>query len=402
VALLSLAFGTAASLQAQSAARADRQSAKQAQAGTYSLLYSFRCSPDGHLPQTGLVRDPLGNLYGTTNAGGQYGDGTVFEIAPGGAERVLHSFAGSPADGAGSILQSLVLDAAGDLYGTTTAGGEFGGGTVFKVTATGTESVLYNFCSQPDCTDGQFPQGGVALDSAGNIYGTTFWGGTYNSGVVFKLTSDGTYTVLHSFENSPTDGGFPTGNLTRDSSGNLYGTTDSGGAFSDGTVFKVTASGAESLLHTFEGYPADGTDPYGGGLLLDAAGNLYGVTTQGGAYGFGVLFRLTPARTERVLFNFTAAGAAPIDGLARDAAGNLYGTTQAGGTGGYCGIYGCGVLFEFTAGGRGIVLHDFTLDSSSPGAGPLGGVVRDPSGNLYGTLDEGGVYGCGAVFKYAP
>jgi uncharacterized repeat protein (TIGR03803 family) len=389
-----LALGTTAALHAQ-------QSADKSLAGTYSLLYSFQCGADGVGPSSGLIRDSTGNLYGTTNSGGQFGYGTVFKVTSGGTESVLHSFAGSPSDGSYPDLGSLTLDPEANVYGTTPYGGESGYGTVFKVTATGTESVVYNFTGG---SDGGYPYGGVARDSAGNLYGTTYEGGTYYVGVVFKLTADGAESVLHNFGSSLTDGEYPTGNLTRDSSGNLYGATDRGGASSAGSVFQVTASGTESLLYSFKGYPVDGAGPVGGGLLRDTSGNLYGVTQEGGANTLGIVFKLTSAGTESVLLNFNGGtgGGDPIDGLARDAAGNLYGTTLGGGSGAGCPYLGCGVLFELTTAGKEMVLHNFTLGSSSDGGNPWGGVVRDPSGNLYGTLSVGGAYGCGAVFKFTP
>jgi uncharacterized repeat protein (TIGR03803 family) len=273
---------------------------------------------------------------------------------------------------------------------------------VYKVTATGTERVLYNFTGG---SDGGYPYGGMAHDSAGNLYGTTELGGSgsYPYGVVFKLTPGGTESVLHNFELSSTDGGAPTSNLIRDSSGNLYGTTELGGASSAGTVFEITASGAESLLYSFKGYPVDGAGPYGGGLLRDTSGNLYGVTWAGGANGSGAVFKVSPGGAESVLLSFSGGtgGAGPVDGLARDAAGNLYGTAVLAGSGTGC-PNGCGVLFGLTTAGREIVLHEFTLSTSSDGVFPYGGVVRDPSGNLYGTLEFGGAHDCGAVFKFTP
>ncbi len=394
--VLTLALGTAATLHAQSAG----QSADKSPAGTYSLLYSFQCSPDGQFPEAGLVRDSSGNLYGTTEAGGQYGNGTVFKLASDGTETVLHSFAGSPSDGDGPIYGSLTLDDAGNLYGTTVFGGQFGQGVVFRVTTAGAESILHSFCQRSACTDGAEPEGGVARDSAGNLYGTSSLGGS-GWGVIFKRTAGGTYSVIHTFDNSLTDGGDPTSNLTLDSLGNLYGTTYEGGAASDGTVFEVTATGTERLLYSFKGDPVDGALPVGGGLFEDTSG-LYGVTNEGGAEGFGVLFKLTPGGAESVLLNLSggAGGKYPIDSLARDAAGNLYGTTLYGGGPGCAD--GCGALFELTTTGREIPLHEFTLNSSSDGASPYGGVIRDPSGNLYGTLRLGGFQACGAVFKYTP
>jgi len=404
--LLMLALGMGAAFHRNAGLKASpalHQPADRPPAGTYSLLYSFQCDPDGDQPIAGLIRDSSGNLYGTTFRGGQDEYGTVFKLTSGGTETVLHRFAGGPSDGSNPHYGSLTLDANGNLYGTTLYGGEFNYGTVFEVTATGAESVLYSFAGSP--SDGAYPYGGLARDSAGNLYGTTGGGGTDDEGVVFKLTTGGTESVLHSFVGSPTDGTKPSSNLTRDSSGNLYGTTYFGGAFSDGTVFEVAASGSERLLHSFEGSP-DGSGPHAGGLLRDALGNLYGVTKWGGngsGGGNGVVYKLTPGGPESVLLSFTngSGGGTPMDGLAADGAGSLYGTTEGGGSGAGCPKFsGCGVLFKLIKTGKEMVLHTFTINSSSDGAFPQGGVVRDPLGNLYGTLASGGAYGCGAVFKY--
>jgi uncharacterized repeat protein (TIGR03803 family) len=394
---LMLTLGTAAALHAQQSAA---QSAERPLAGTYSLLYSFQCDPDGGYPQSALVRDSSGNLYGTTEAGGQYGYGIVFKVTPSGSETVLHSFTGPPSDGGHPQYGSLTLDAAGNLYGATSYGGRFDYGTVYKVTATGTERVLYNF---PGGSDGSTPFGGMARDSAGNLYGTASAGGADYYGIVFKLSPGGRESVLYNFEGSPTDGANPFGNLTKDSLGNLYGTTIAGGASGVGTVFEITGGGTESLLYSFKGAPVDGSGPFGGGLLRDTSGNLYGVTEGGGTEGSGVAFELAAGGTESVLLNFNggAGGGYPIDGLVRDGAGNLYGSTVYGGSGVDCGSNGCGVLFGLTTAGKEIVLRNFSLSSSSDGAYPYG-VLLDPSGNLYGALEDGGAYGCGAVFRFTP
>ncbi len=377
----------------------------ESQPGTYSLLYSFqRSSSDGCNPQSGLVLDRAGNLYGTTSEGGEFGEGTVFELSPSGAETLLHSFAGSPSDGGFPGNASLTLDPAGNIYGTTNYGGDqdLSPGTVFEVTPSGTESILWNFTGG---TDGGNPLGGLARDNAGNLYGTASTGGenVYDQGVVFRLTSSGTQTVLYNFGSSPNDGDFPTGNLALASRA-LYGTTTYGGATGIGTVFKLTLTEIESVLHSFNGYPTDGAFPSGGGLSLDRSGNLYGATYYGGTSGQGMVFKLTSAGAESVLLNFNggSGGGYPTGVLAIDGAGNLYGTTFRGGLGGSnCYSNGCGVLFKLSPSGRETVLHDFSGSSTSDGASP-NGVVRDSSGNLYGTLGGGGAYGCGAVFKYTP
>ena len=389
--VLILALGTAVALRAQSA--------DEPPVATYHLLHSFGGGSDGCGSLSPLVQDASGNLYGTTGGGGQFRQGTVFKVTPSGTETVLHSFAGPPSDGSLVQFASLTLDPEGNVYGTTFGGGKFGYGVVFKVTATGTESILYNFTGGKD---GGYPYGGLARDSAGNLYGTTTEGGTFpGAGVVFKLSTSDTESVLHNFGSSSTDGISPTSNLIRDSSGNLYGTTEFGGAFFAGTVFKVTPSGSERVLHSFKGYPVAGVPEFGS-LLRDTSGNLYGVTPYGGRTGDGTVFKVTTTLTESVLFNFNggSSGSHPVAGLTEDASGNLYGTTAAGGSGVGCPIEGCGLLFELSA-GKEIVLHNFTI-SPTDGANPYGGVVRDSSGNLYGVLGNGGASGCGAVFKYTP
>jgi len=367
-------------------------------AASYSLFYSFKCAPDGGIPEAGLVEDASGNLYGTTDLGGVYGYGTVFKLTPSGTETVLHSFAGAPSDGAYPYFATLTLDSAGNLYGTTPSGGESGEGVVFKLTPAGAETVLYSFSGG---SDGGSPRGGVVRDGSGNLYGTTFWGGALGFGVLFKLNPSGTETVLHSFASSATDGGNPDAGPIRDSAGNLYGTTAHGGSFGNGTVFELSASGSETLLHSFADYPSDGALPFDSVLLRNSSGNLYGVTYYGGRTGDGAVFEVNAAGEETVLLNFDggSGGGNPYDGLAQDADGNLYGTTENGGSA-PCGYQGCGVLFKLSPAGQETILHSFDL-SLADGAYPFGGVIRARTGNLYGTLSAGGPSSCGAVFKFS-
>jgi len=267
--------------------------------GTETVLYSFTGGSDGGQPGASLVKNS-GNLYGTTELGGSsscnggFGCGTVFEVAPDGAETVLHAFTGGR-DGA-FPWAGLLMDSAGNLYGTTVQGGNtscndrYGCGTVFKLAPDGTESVLHSFCSENNCTDGYFPLGGGLIeDSAGNLYGTTNLGGRHDGGIIFEIAPDGTETVLHSFGNSP-DGGHPFGGLIKDSAGNFYGTTTVGGSYDKGTVFELAPDGSETVLYSFKG-GSDGDDPYAA-LIEDKAGNLYGTTEDGGVYGRGTVFKL--------------------------------------------------------------------------------------------------------------
>ena len=366
-----------------------------AQAQSYSVLYSFQCGSDGAYPGAGLVQDKAGNLYGTTQSGGASSIGTVFKVNPSGTETVLHSFAGYPTDGQ-SANTALILDGSGNLYGATPAGGAANVGTVFKVAASGTESVLYSFTG---AFDGNEPLGSLVRDTAGNLYGTTLGGGGWNAGVVFKLSPGGRETVLHDFNDIVTDGSNPQDGLIQDAAGNLYGTTVYGGVDNAGIIFEVTPTGTESVLHSFLGPPTDGAYPQGGKLVRDSAGNLYGALTVGGAYNHGAVFRLSTTATETVLLNFLGAkeGTFPLDGLTRDPAGNLYGTAA----GGSAQCNNCGIIFKLTTAGHEFILHSF---AGGPGDGkfPYGGLIRDSSGNLYGTASQGGTYDCGIVFKMTP
>jgi len=312
-------------------------------AQTETVLYSFCAQndcPDGANPAAPLVFDQKGNLYGTTPYGGEKNSGTIFKLTPDGQETVLSSFCLqiNCADGA-QPSSGLLFDHKGNLYGTTVSGGDRFFGTVFKLTPTGVKKILYNFCEQNNCSDGNDPAGGLVFDQKGNLYGTTFEGGIscyLGCGVVFKLTPQGKETVLYRFcaETNCTDGEFPLGSMVIDKEGNLYGTTYQGGANAYGTVFRLTPDGKETVLHSF-GAPGDGKFPEAG-LVFDQAGNLYGTTYQGGAHAYGTVFRLTPDGKETILYSFCARencadGEGPQAGLVFDQKGSLYGTTLGGG-----------------------------------------------------------------------
>lgn len=375
-----------------------------AQAQTLTVLHSFEGSPDGANPTAGLVMDPNGNLYGTTFFGGEGvcifgfgGCGTVFMLDANSNESVLYSFTGGR-DGA-SPYASLILDAAGSLYGTATQGGNLkcsrpiGCGTVFKLDATGTGTVLHAFKVG---ADGESPWGGLLADGAGNFYGTTVNGGgaSSNYGTVFKVDAAGKETVLHRFKGKD-DGALPFGSLITDSAGTLYGTTSIFGQASSGTVFQLTRSGELTSLHSFTG--AQGESPLAG-VIRDSTGNLIGTTTYGGASSFGTVFKLDAAGNEIVLHTFTGGsdGAYPYPGVIEDAAGNLYGTTFVGGGTG-CGGSGCGTVFMLDKKGNETILHSFT--GKNDGGTPYAGVILDAAGNLYGTTFAGGSFGKGLVFR---
>ena len=316
-------------------------------------------------------------------------------------ETVLYSFGSTVTDGY-SLFAGLVMDKDGNLYGTTLYGGAGGAGTVFKVTPSGKETILHGFTYFTG--DGVEPSAGLILDQEGNLYGTTFQGGANNLGAVFELTSDGTETVLYSFGSQSGDGTYPAASLTMDKRGNLYGTTQHGGGTTNcyqgcGTVFKLTRSGQETVLHSFGVKPGDGIQPLAG-LVLDDRGNLYGTTFLGGAVGIGTVFKLTPEGAERVLHSFSTDqdGNLPTGNLMRDTVGNLYGTTTSGGTDGNT----AGTVFKVTPDGTETVFYSFSYSQSSEGTMPSGGVITDRNGNLFGTTQLGGAENQGAVYRLSP
>ena len=389
-------------------------------AQTYDQLYSFKGSPDGAFPYSGVIRDSEGNLYGTSPGGGiafecgKLPCGVVFKLDSAGKETVLYTFCSQSncSDGY-SPSGGLFRDAEGNFFGSTEFGGAYGYGTIFKLSRTGKETVLYSFCSHPtSCLDGAYPNGELIHDAEGNLYGTTHSGGAFNWGTVFKLSKTGKETVLYSFcsAGNCADGSQPNWGVIQDAEGNLYGTTNEGGVEGEfGTVFKLSKTGKESVLHSFTG----GVDGGGslGGLIQDLKGNLYGTSWGGGADGHGNVFKLSRKQNgqwkETVLYSFAKPdGYYPSSGLIQDANRNLYGTTSLGGGTG-CGGGGCGVVFKLSSAGKETVLHSFTgTDGDNPG----GGLVQDAAGNLYGVAGLGGDLscadgqgqGCGVVFKLRP
>ena len=360
-----------------------------------NILYSFGAQPDGELPYAGLVQDANGNLYGTTIQGGASGNGTVFKLDTSGNETVLHSFTG--ADGAEPIAP-LIIDSSGNLYGTTAGGGANNSGTVFKVDAGGQYTVLHSFNSLN--SDGFNPYSPLVLDANGNLYGTTNQGGTSDGGTVFKLDPSGNETILHRFTGVD-DGVNPYSGLVRDSAGNLYGTAREGGGNIFGAVYKLDASGNETVLYGFKGPPNDGSYPQTG-LVRDSAGNLYGTTSEGGngpcgpdptkPIGCGTVFKLDANGNETVLYGFQDLGPRGSSdrpsGLLMDNSGVLYGTTGTGN----------GTIFAIASAGNAIVLYSFT-GVNGDGSFPQASLIFDPNGNLLGTTAEGGANGVGTVFK---
>jgi uncharacterized repeat protein (TIGR03803 family) len=364
---------------------------------SYSVIDVFEDSENGGgaNPYGSLIVDPAGNLYGTAANGGGFHCGVVFGILSG-SPTVLYTF--HCGDGA-NPYGGLVRDVEGNLYGTTEYGGdggpcstlEPGCGLVFKLDPAGNETILHSFTGG---ADGSIPAAGLLRDPAGNLYGTTEYGGQFGEGVVFEMPRGVGYKVLHAFTDL-NDGASPLASLIRDSAGNLYGTASSAGTGRHGVVFKLDAAGNETPLYSFTG-GSDGNYPYGA-LTRDAAGNLYGTTFQGGDLsacpgGCGVIFKVEPAGGETVLYSFTDSsdGAYPMAGLVQDTQGNLYGTNTSGGAYVYY-----GVIFELTPAGAYKVLFNLnSLDGCLPHA-----TLLAYQGYLYGTNSSCGEGYVGTAFK---
>jgi uncharacterized repeat protein (TIGR03803 family) len=368
---------------------------QSAQAETFTVLYNFYGWPDGQDPSVAMIRDAAGNLYGTTATGGVFTWGTVFKVSKSGSETVLYSFCSASNCSDGELPRGgLTRDSKGNLYGTTSSGGASSGGAVFELSKSGKETVLYSFCTETKCADGSYPNAGLIRDSHGNLYGTTAKGGAYGNGVVFKLDATGSETVLYSFTGGA-DGSNPYAGVIRDAAGNLYGTTSSGGSSGYGLVFMLSTTGTLTVLHSFAGGTTDGCNPLGT-PVMDDDGNLYGTTSGCGSSGsasYGIVWKVTANSTETVLHNFAgypSDGAVPWAGVILDAKGNLYGVTSSGGAS------SVGTVYELRKKGSLTLLHSFDgLD----GEYAYGGLVRDAKGNLYGTAVEGGEYHYGTVWK---
>lgn len=370
---------------------------------TYGLLYSFKAGDDGRDPHAGPLVRIKETLYGTTVYGGgpckaRCFGGTVFAITTSGTENVIHSFEASTHDD-GKNPRAGVIDAGGTLYGTTVNGGATSCycGTVYKVTPSGAESVVHSFAGSPD---GFGPEYGL-LDVNGTLYGTTTNGGAHDNGTVFSIGASGTETILHSFRDKP-DGAHPKGSLI-DLNHTLYGTTANGGANEDGTVFTMTPSGTETVLYSFKGGKTDGRYPTQA-PLLDFNGTLYGTTKYGGTYNRGTVFTISASGAETLLHSFGGSndGIFPYGGLIV-VNGTLYGATSNGGSVScgvrYGDIRGCGTVFSLTTAGNEEVLHSF--GSTGDGKYPYGGLI-DVNGTLYGTTTAGGTKDAGAVFSISP
>jgi len=402
-AVLSGCGGAQSGIGAPGAMPQSRALAARAGLSNYKVLYSFRGGDrDGAKPRAGLI-DVGGTLYGTTQFGGPVnstlhcytGCGTVFSITLGGTESVLHAFATKRhAESDGQYPLAGLIDAGGTLYGTTGFGGTYNRGTVFTISSSGSEQVLHSFGA---ASDGTYPYA-TLIDVGGTLYGTTSNGGTYSSigGTVFSITTAGTENILYSF-GLKDDGQSPLAGLV-DLGGMLYGTTNSGGAYKHGTIFSVTTGGEENVLHSFDDHKS-GKFPYA--ALVQLKGKLYGTTGAGGTFvcsrrgnhrGYcGTAFSIMPDGIETALYDFGqgADGAGPAAALIT-VGGKLYGTTSSGGA------YGYGTVFSLTPGGKEKVLYSFgTTDGD--GQEPVAPLIA-LDGTLYGTTANGGASGLGTVF----
>ena len=366
-----------------------------AMAAPTQRLHSFAGGSDGAAARSTLIRDAAGNFYGTTNKGGPAGAGTVFKVTSGGVESVLYSFTGG-SDGGAPSGGPLALDSFGNLYGTTATGGARGAGTVFMVTPNGVESVLYSFT---DGADGGYPVGGLIADSSGNLYGECFDAGSAGGwGTVFKITTGGALTVLHSFAGYPSDGARPQATPALDGMGNVYGVTFQGGPNNAGTVFKVSTGVGTSTLYNFTS-GSDGAAP-SGGVVVDSAGDVFG-TAGGGSGGYGTAFEIPAGGVFTVIYSAATADKAvtALSNPVLDAAGNIYGTTFAGGSHNDGSVYELSphlathhpVIWKLS------LLHSF--HGMPAGAEVVGSVVADSSGNLYGTTEAGGASNNGIIYK---
>jgi uncharacterized repeat protein (TIGR03803 family) len=401
-------------------------------AQTETVLHSFK-TKEGASPLLGLIFDSSGNLYGVAGDEGSFRSGSVFELSQSGSswtEKTLRAFNGTT-DGS-TPAGGLVFDSSGNLYGTTKLGGSNGVGVVFELTKSGsgtwTETVLHNFGGSKD---GQYPTGSLIFDAQGNLYGTTEGGGSHGNGtentggIAFKLApkSGGGFTesVIFNFGASG-DGVSPRANLVLDSSGNLYGTTFQGGSKGFGTAFELSPKSGggwtEKILHNFNFDGTDGISPTAG-LIFDKAGNLYGTTSSGGGdidsrgTGGGTAFELSPQSggtwKETLIFSFFQGFVGPrfpFGGLVFDATGNLYGTTLQGTGPGTCSS-GCngftGTVFELTpAGGSWNETTLYNFDSTHGSEPAAGALILDSSGNIYGAAQAGGANEEGVVFKITP
>lgn len=332
-----------------------------------------------------LAQSANGRLYGTS-------PGSIFTVTVNGIQSVIYNFCSEPNCLDGNEPGSgLILGTDGNFYGTTEDYGANGDGTVFKINPQGEFTSLYSFCAQPNCIDGRYPVGQLVQGANLNFFGTTAGGGVDGLGVIYEVTSSGTVVTLHSLSES--EGSDMAAGLTQASNGYFYGTTIYGGIQGSGTIFKISPQGTFTTVHNF--ISSDGAFPYAT-MIQGKDGKLYGTTSEGGSQDFGTVFRITPEGTLKTLYSFSGPdGANPFAGLVQATDGNLYGATSNGGANGF------GTLFKINTEGILTTLHSF---DGSDGASPIGTLVQATNGELYGLTNEGGDFncdprGCGTVFS---
>jgi uncharacterized repeat protein (TIGR03803 family) len=344
-------------------------------AGKITTIYSFCSQPncaDGADPFSAPILGSDGNLYGVIAAGGKNDAGTFYRLTLDGQFTKLYTFCSSPGCGDGVFPTGVIQASDGNFYGTTEVGGKFNYGTIFQISPTGQFKLLYTFCSQAHCADGLQPNFPPIQGIDGNFYGAAYSGGAFEGGVVYELTSSGTFTVIHNFCRNYCESGTGPETITQDASGNLFGTTAFGGRKHDyGTVFEITSTHQFNLLHKF--LRTDAVNP-NMGLILANDGNFYGMTQGGGASQEGAIYRITPEGAYTTLYSFAyPQGYDPFAGpLFQATNGNFYGTT----------IYGpnpnLGTIFSFTNGLSPLV-------ETAPRAGPVGQSVLILGNGLTGT-----------------
>jgi uncharacterized repeat protein (TIGR03803 family) len=382
-------------------------------ASSPQVIYSFSGGSDGEYTDTELVVDDAGNLFGTSVQGGTFGGGAVFELSPSGSgwtHTVLYNFTGG-VDG-GEPYKGVTLDAHGNLYGTAVTGGggpcEGGCGVVYELTNSGgvwTQSVIHAFKG----SDGSGPGSPAVLDTQGNLYGTTPTGGANGFGVIYEMkpgSGGWSFKVIHTFTGGLDGLGGSASRMLLDAAGNLYGVNTVGGATGFGNVYKLTRSAGSwnlTTIYSFQDQP-DGASPYGG-VIFDKDGSLYGTTYYAGANDVGTVYKLTRSNgswTESVLYSFKGGsdGDSPISTLVADAKGNLYGTTSDGGAA-KC---GCGTIFKLTrsVGGNWTESVVYRFPGAPKAGFAYNGIVSDGKGNFYGATVHGGTGNDGAIYQFAP